>query len=137
MTRKNDVAADILETLLETDVPLTAYAISKKLNRSIQLVDYHLGIFLGSGVVEVNTDAGKKLFYLKPILYDQGSVDAFKDALTPIVEVIAKECESPAEVLAVLQASLTLFTRNISKEVLNSGLNSASSKDIPVKNGKP
>lgn len=121
--RRNDVSIEILWTLLETDTPLTSYRISKKIGRSIQLIDYHLQHFVKTGVVEFSRETGFNLFYLKPTLYDKKLFIALKSALIPLVRVIAKECKNQDQVIEILNVALMLFTKSLSKEFLDSSLN--------------
>jgi hypothetical protein len=50
---------------------------------------------------------------LTPILYDNQLLDAIYAVLTPFVSDTAVECDSPEQVLAVLQVSLELFLSDL------------------------
>lgn len=131
--KQNDVSTEILRVLLETDVPLTAYAISKRIKRSIQIVSYHLEQFLLKGIVESDEKSGRNLFYLKPILYDKEMIIAFKDALTPIVKVIASECEDVSHIINILEACLLLFIRSLKEEFLPNHFKGKNNYEEPQK----
>ena len=91
MTNNLTTKLKIIECLIKADKPLILNHIAKKTKLDIQLVEYHIKIFIKEEVINRAVgDDDKNYYYLVAPFYDKDNMDALYSLLTPYIQETIK-----------------------------------------------
>ncbi|MBU1173251.1 MAG: winged helix-turn-helix domain-containing protein [Proteobacteria bacterium] len=111
----------VLQVLLDSEEPMYLAEISKKVDETSQLVQYHLQRLVEDGILLTYIEDRKRFYALQPVQYKYPPSELY-NLIMPLVEDMAKyiECEQTYETPSrILANNLILLLERLTEDIDN------------------